>query len=87
MAQITRSLGIVGNPRLGRTTKVVRIPAEFDHKILCDLYILMAAHLDGRREELRSGSRRRTRDWTHYDRLLIEVADILDSAPSTDCNR
>jgi hypothetical protein len=70
----------VGRPyEGGRTSKVVRIPKSFDPKVLCDLYILMSAQLDGRREGISSGAESTGRDWTRYDRLMLEVASILDS--------
>ena len=69
----------VGNPRRGRTSQVVRIPAGWDKDKMIDVYTFMVAKLDGRREGLRSGLESSSRDWTHFDRLMIELATILDS--------
>jgi hypothetical protein len=70
----------VGRPyEGGRTTQVVRIPKDWDKQKLIDLYILMTGKLDGRREGIRSGKESMGRDWTQFDKLMLEVANIVDN--------
>jgi hypothetical protein len=70
----------VGRPyEGGRTTQVVRIPLGWDKQKLIDIYILVHAHLDGRREGILSGKQSCGRDWTQYDRLMQEIAAIIDT--------
>lgn len=75
---MTISSGLVGNPRVGRTTQVVRIPIGWDKQQMIDLYVLIYEKYEARRLALESGAENKTRDWTQFDKLMEEVESILD---------
>jgi len=60
----------------GRTTKLVRIPVEWDIQEMIDIYALMHQHADIQ-ITAKSRGENNTRDWTHYNRLMEEVIGII----------
>jgi len=83
MRQIERHTGLAGNPRLGRTTRVARVPADIPVQDMVDLYYLIMVHREARRNMLSRPCTIATRNWVEYDRLMQSIDGVL----GLDCNR